>query len=216
MIREAELFSPDEVVHFDRGIIDSVAIPMGDIYGGEVFTDYLSFYSGYAHKFRPKRIFEIGVRFGYSAISMLMGAHKNPGSPKPCYIGIDDESYHYGSCAKANENFAQLVPWAEAKATRWNSFSELPPGLGTFQLVSIDGNHDHHGVLQDLQKTWPLLDVGGVIVLDDAKPTNDDGTPAPIFRAIRDFLLQFNCSQNIVEVQLVENLRWHYLIRKVD
>ena len=216
MIREVELFSPDDVMHFDRGIIDAVAIPMGDIYGGDVFTDYLSYYSGYGKKFRPKRIFEIGVRYGYTAISMMMGAHNNPGSPKPVYFGIDDESYHYGSCAKANSNFKQLVPWADAQAVRWNAFHGMPEGIGMFDICHIDGNHDYHGVASDLKNTWPMLNVGGVVVLDDAKPTNDDGSPAPIYRAIQDFLLQFNCSQNQVEVQLVPNLRYHYLIKKVD
>lgn len=217
MIREVELFSPDDVMHFDRGIIDAVALPMGDVYGGEVFQDYLSYYAGYGKTFKPKRIFEIGIRFGYTAISMMMGAHNNPGSPKPVFIGIDDESYHYGSCAKANSNFKQLVPWADAQAVRWNAFHGMPEGIGTFDLIHIDGHHARNAIFNDLGYCLPMLNAGGIIVLDDAKPANDDGSPAEVYDAILDFMRPYYTNSEVnFEVQLVPNLRYHYLIKKID
>jgi predicted O-methyltransferase YrrM len=215
MIREAELFTDTDRYLIHRHIIDDISVPVGDHYGNEVFDNYFDVYAGVAKRYKPKRILEIGVRYGYTAICMMLGLHANRGAPGCEYLGLDDESYH-PCIPKANENFAAVVPWAKAKAVHWNSFTGLPHECGTFQLIHVDGNHSYGGVINDLTHTWPVLDVGGLILLDDSKPRNDDGSPAEIYRAIQDFLLQFNCTGNMVEHQYVETLRGHYLIRKVD
>lgn len=211
MVREAQLFDPAERYTIERPLIDEIALPVGDHYGDEVFTDYLDFYAGIGRKFKPKRILEIGVRYGYTAISMMTGLHANRGAPKCEYLGLDDESYH-PCLARANENFAAVVPWANARAIRWNSFNGLPPDCGTFDLIHVDGNHDRHGVENDLAHAWPVLNVGGIILLDDALAVYSN----PIWQAIQDFLHRFDATSNMIEHQYLETLRGHYLIRKVD
>jgi predicted O-methyltransferase YrrM len=125
------------------------------------------------------------------------------------YLGLDDESYHARSCDRANANLQQVVPLANARALRWNSFDGLPPNCGNFDLIHIDGNHDTHGVMNDLQICWPVLNPGGVIVLDDYQMP-------PIERAIQNWLAIYAESDEVLEVQEVQTERGHFLIRKRD
>lgn len=215
MLHETVIFENADRLVLDRAIFDPIALPVGDRYGDEVFEHYLDFYAGICKKYKPKRVLEIGVRYGYCAIAMQLGCRKNPGQPKFQYLGVDDESYHANSCARANQNFAAVCPWADMRAIKFNSITQgLPPDCGTFDLCHIDGNHTYQGVAGDLELCWPVLNPGGIIMLDDAKPVMDDGTPAPIYSAIQDFLKRFEYTPELVEHQLVENLRWHVFIRK--
>lgn len=214
MLQEVELLSKAERYVIERKIIDEIALPVGDRYGDDVFTDYFDCYAGLARKYRPKRIYEIGVRYGYTAIVFMMGLRANRGAPKAEYLGIDDESYHFGSCAQANANFAQMLPGYNMRAMKFNSFHGTPTGIGTFDLCHIDGNHDYHGVANDLLNVWPLVNPGGIVVLDDAAPVDDRGNPGPIYTAIQDFLSQFEYSEELVEWQYIPNLRGHFIIRK--
>jgi predicted O-methyltransferase YrrM len=206
MVIEKELIRSDERFSFDRELIDQVAFPIGDRYPEEIFSNYFFWYSGLVTKYKPLRILEIGVRYGYTGIVFCLAARK-AGINDVEYLGIDDESYHARSCDRANQNLRQMVPFATAKALRWNSFDGLPPGCGEFDLIHIDGNHDTHGVFNDLQICWPVLRPGGVIVLDDYQMPQ-------IERAIHQWLALFEGSEEIVQVQEVETERGHFLIRK--
>lgn len=209
LVIETKLYGPEDRFEFDRAIIDAFAVPLGDNYGDDVFTDYLYDYSGYARKFEVRRVFEIGVRYAASAIAMCLGAQA-AGIDCPYYLGIDDESYHYKSCEKANEHLLQAVPFADAQAWKWNSITqELPPNIGLFDLVSVDGNHSRAPVLNDLRKVWPIVKVGGVVVLDDAT------IGCEVHQAIEDFLFDFGAEGKDIEYQYNCNLRNHVLLRKV-
>lgn len=215
MVHETVLFTNDERYLIDRSIIDQVALPVGDRYGDDLFAEYFADYSGMARKYKPKRIYEIGVRYGYTAICMMLGLHANRGAPKCEYFGVDDESYH--SCVtRANENFKILVPWANAYCHKWNSFNGIPPNIGTFDMIHIDGNHDYHGVTNDLRYTWPVLNPGGVILLDDAAEFDAEGHSGPIYRAIQDFLSELNTGIPRVEFQVQPNQRTHVYIRRCE
>jgi len=208
MVREAVLFTAEDRYEIDRSVIDPIALPVGDSYGNDVFSNYLDSYAGACRRYGPSRILEIGVRYGYSAICMLMGARAG-GVKTPEYLGIDDESYHGGSCARANQNFQTVVPWAKAQAIKWNSITqEMPLGIGTFDFCSIDGNHERLPVLNDLEKCWPLLNVGAIVLLDDAT------IGCEVHKGICDFLLRFNCTEEVIETQYWPNLRNHFFIRK--
>lgn len=210
MIREVELYKATDQVPFKRSIIDAFAIPDGDHYGDDVYNDYLWHYSGYASKFKAQRIFEVGVRYGSTAIAMLLGA-KEAGIKNPYYLGIDDESYHARSCDKANTNLKSIVPWADATAMKWNSITqEMPVGIGMFDLISVDGNHDSGPVLNDLEKCWPLLNEGGVVVLDDAT------IGCEVYHGIQRFLDRFRHTNAVIEYQHFQNLRNHVLLRKTS
>lgn len=213
MVVECTLLEESEYWHFDRKVIDIVAFPVGDRYPEEIITNYFSIYTGLVNKFKPKRVFEIGVRYGYTAICMWWAAACDDRPFEYEYIGIDDESYPpspgvtVGSCTKANENFKNKGCQESCKAIKWNSFDGIPSKFGTFDLVHIDGNHDFNGVWNDLHNCWPILNVGGIIVLDDYYfPQIKD--------AIHKWLELYSDADEIIAVQFIEDERGHCLIRK--
>ncbi len=206
MVIETELITAEDQHAFDRKLIDDVAFPVGDRYPGEIFSNYFFWYTALVKRYRPKRILEIGVRYGYTGIAFCWTALEM-GIDEIEYLGVDDESYHARSCDRANANLRQVVPLANATALRWNSFDGLPPNCGTFDLIHIDGNHDDFGVLNDLQICWPVLNEGGVIVLDDYQMPG-------IQRGVNNWLSIFDGSPEVIEIQEVDTERGHFLIRK--
>ncbi len=251
MIVESELLVPAEFLPFERALVDQVAFPLGDRYPPEIFDRYFFVYSGLVFKYRPARILEIGVRYGYTGAvfcyAALVAAVREadrrataalqPGAgqkgfslprqlpvlpgelarvsaelgdlPVVEYVGLDDESYHSRSCVQANANLDLVVgSFAQARAFKHNSFEGLPGGIGTFDLIHVDGNHSTKGVLNDLGICWPVLNPGGIVVLDDYYFPE-------IKLAIDQWVEAKKETEEQIEVQFVESERGHYLIRKV-
>lgn len=207
MVAECEFYRHEtDAFLFDRHLIDQVAFPLGDRYPEEIITRYFACYGGMAKKFKPRRLLEIGVRYGYTGC-VFWAAALEAGVQNFEYVGIDDESYHAGSCRQANENFRIVGAQDHCQAIRWNSFDGIPARFGTFDMIHIDGNHDRHGVLNDLGHCWPILNVGGFILLDDYYMP-------PIKDAIHTWLDGFVDAQEVVAVQFVENERGHAYLRK--
>lgn len=206
MVVEVEFLTEPEWWKFDRRLVDQVAFPLGDRYPQEIIDRYFAVYGGLVHKFRPRHMLEIGVRFGYTGI-VCCAAALAAGVERFEYLGIDDESYHAGSCQQANDNFRIVGFHARCRALRWNSFDGIPAKLGTFDLIHVDGNHDKHGVLNDLMNVWPILHQRGFVILDDYYFPQ-------IREAIDQWLEEFVDSDNVVAVQFVEDERGHAIIRK--
>lgn len=217
MIESALLFSNEERLIVPRPLIDNLCcqMPINDRYDDSLFMGYFSDYAGMAAKYRPARILEIGVRFGYTAICMMWGLHQTDPQAKVVYRGIDDESYH-PCLVQANYNFLQAVPWADAHAMRYNSITQgIPPEhriLDHWDFVHIDGNHDYLGVANDLERVWQLVSDGGIILLDDAMdiPSN------PIAQAIKDFVVKVDNPETRIKIHWQENERWHCYIEKTS
>ncbi len=215
MLTEAKLFDAEtERYVINRSIIDKVALPVGDRYDDELFQQYFADYCGVARRYQPKRIFEIGVRFGYTAIAFMLALQSLPDAPEAEYMGIDDESYHFASCARANLNFATVLPNHFMSAIKHNSFNGLPEGIGTFDLIHVDGNHTAVGVMNDLNLVWRILNPGGVIIIDDAAPFDDRGQPGEIYTAAMEFLSRFENSPEQVEWQYQPNQRGHLIVKR--
>ena len=210
MVVECEFLNTDELFQFNRELIDQVAFPVGDRYPVEIMTNYFAWYGGMVHKYRPARFLEIGVRYGYTGIVVTAAAIQKSDKPFE-YLGIDDESYHARSCDQANQNFATLGFHHKARALKWNSITQgLPPNCGTFDMIHIDGNHDTHGVLNDLGHCWPVLNVGGFILLDDCYFPE-------IKLAIDQWLTPYSEDElgEVIAVQFAANERGHCYIRKL-
>lgn len=206
MVEEAVLFTDADRYFLSRNQLDPVTLP-DDLYDDETYSNYFAVYAGLARKFRPTRIFEIGVRYGTTAIAMMLGL---PDGSSVAYRGIDDESQWYGSCARANRNFATFVPWADARCLKHNAFSGPPADIGgwQFDLIHIDGLHAYNAVANELRWCWPYLAPGGLIVCDDAD------TPG-VAEAIDEFLAERFAEPNVVRWQFLSTLRNHRLIQRV-
>lgn len=215
MINQVQnLFSHEERYPIDRSLIDPLALPVGDNYGDDLFTGYFADYAGMARKYKPKRILEIGVRYGYTGLVFVHAIKKLRGSPNVEYLGLDDESYHGGSNTRANQNFRAVFPDVPMKAMTWNSIlMGLPPEIGKFDLIHVDGNHEKRWAVHDLKLVWPILNEGGIVMMDDASMMADDPR-FDIYEGVMDWLEEFRLVPELIEWQYHTNERNHLYLRK--
>ncbi|WP_421908309.1 methyltransferase domain-containing protein [Methanolacinia petrolearia] len=105
----------------------------------------------------PNSILEIGVRYGYSAITFLKAA------PNAVYLGIDNNTDTFGGSIGAME-------WAKKITSNYNAefiigdsqLMNLFPG-DHWDLIHIDAQQDEDGTYNDLElalqkATWILVD----------------------------------------------------------
>ena len=125
-----------------------------------LFEEWVPYYRtkwAIAHVLRPKRILEIGVRFGYSARAFLDAC------PDASYLGIDINAETNGGCRDAvfwagrqlKHRKADFIVADSQAFDRW-------PG-GRYDLIHVDGQQDGRGTMHDLgvalrQAEYVLLD----------------------------------------------------------
>jgi hypothetical protein len=155
-------------------------------------NSYYADFAGIARKYAPRAILEIGVRYGYSGIAMCLGT-KAAGTDPIYYVGCDAEYFsgpqsdmkyrNYRSNAVAQENFNRFVPGVLAEFHTINTQTHGLPeevrgswqGSGKqitftprlFDIINVDGDHSFAGASKDLRQTWSLLNVGGILIIDD-------------------------------------------------
>src|ERR1700691_2340634 len=95
---------------------------------------------------QPRRILEIGVRFGYSAAAFL------DASPGATYLGIDNDSETYGGHKGAVQWARRITGGAAAEYLIADSQQMVEFSGGAYDLVHIDGQQDGVGSIQDLRK----------------------------------------------------------------
>lgn len=160
--------------------IDGVIRPGDDrLYFDPVLRrEYYNYYFSYGRQFRPTKVYEMGVRTGYTAYYIISGA---AGSVKK-YRGIDLESYLHGSNAYATALLSKVC--SDVKVDTGDSH-DLKSLDDCYDMIHIDGDHTYGGKLQDLQLALDSLAPDGVIVVDDCSPI---GLKEPIYRAVKTFV----------------------------
>jgi predicted O-methyltransferase YrrM len=134
------------------------------------FDDYLGLYYDIAAKVCPSSILEIGVRFGYTGLAMLLGC-----GGKATYVGFDNESYGEvepnSYALKQLKQVCKLVVHVFTLDTQ--ATKELPVPAGTkIDLIHVDGCHTPKAVLHDLSLVSKYVHSGTYIIVDD---TNHHG-----------------------------------------
>lgn len=115
--------------------------------------------------FQPKRIAEIGTRFGYSLWSMWLGASHIKSDME--FWVTDNESDHYPTLDRFEQKFRE---WGfqhihiDRRDSQTLQTLSLHRGM---DLVSVDGLHSERGVMHDLGLALHATKPGGVIVVDD-------------------------------------------------
>lgn len=131
------------------------------------------FYEYYRTKFeiacecRPRRIAEIGVRWGYSAYSFLSA------NPSASYTGFDIIAGPHGG-AKCCDTFGYVrnllaLHFPDARLDLHHSDTRLLTELpgGPFDFLHIDGDHSEAGCTHDLSLAMDACTPGGTILVDD-------------------------------------------------
>jgi predicted O-methyltransferase YrrM len=164
--------------------------------------EYYNYYYSYGNSWKPNSILEIGVRFGYSAVSLTLGS----GDSLIKFLGIDAEID-----AKSSSNIAQnnLQAHTKAEVNLVNLDTQkdnIPDDIGQFDLIHIDADHTFHGCINDILLALSLSKIGTKIIVDDC-------LYAPV-RAAFEAVKKIYC--NKLESKYVTNFRGHGLIETLD
>tara|TARA_R100001244_G_scaffold25113_4_gene25594 strand:- start:56475 stop:57041 length:567 start_codon:yes stop_codon:yes gene_type:complete len=122
---------------------------------------YYNFYFSYGRHFKPRNIFEIGVRTGYTAYFLLLGSKAEK------FRGIDLETYKVNSSQLA---IGLIRKVCEDSSVAIGDSHKLTALDEAYDLVHIDGDHSYDGKVQDLELAFGSLSPDGVIVVDDYNP----------------------------------------------
>ena len=136
-----------------------------------------------ASLYQPKRIAEIGVRWGYSAFSFLCA------SPTASYAGFDIVGGGHGGAnidtfGYVGKMLAVHYPNAKVDLVYQNT-QQLNKMPGKYDFIQVDGNHKEDCVLHDMEIAWDALVPGGVMLIDD------DINIAGVTRAVDRFIGAF-------------------------
>lgn len=161
-------------------------------------SDYYNYYYSYAKSWQPESILEIGVRRGYSAISLVMGAKKSLRR----FVGIDAEIDIRGSSSFASDLLSSRT---DAKISLLNfdtQKDDFSIDGSPFDLIHIDADHSFIGCASDLLLCLSCAKEGTIIVVDDA-------LYSPVRAACEEIKKRY---QDSLELQYVTNFRGHCLI----
>jgi len=116
---------------------------------------YQSFLYAVVRGTEAQLVYEIGVRQGYSTVAILEALDKTGG--------------YLVSCDVAD---CQAVIQDEGLQRRWAFFQSSSEGFPSLlsmpaDVIYIDGSHKYADVRADVIGMWPLLKVGGVMILHD-------------------------------------------------
>jgi len=112
-----------------------------------LFEEWVPYYRlkwAIARHMQPRRILEIGVRFGYSGLAFVSAC------PESEYVGIDNDSETFGGTRGALDWARKAMAGHQTRLIRADSqeFSAFPGGR--FDLIHMDGQQNETGLNHDL------------------------------------------------------------------
>lgn len=132
-------------------------------------TDWFSVSGApYWDMFLPKTInnaLEIGSHEGRSASWLLKNRRvKHITCVDPFALNDDPCSDAGDYSARFDRNVVE--PYG-SKVTKVSGFSPEAVPDGEYDFIYIDGEHSYEQTNADLEKCWPMLTVGGILIVDD-------------------------------------------------
>lgn len=114
---------------------------------------------------KPKTICEIGVRYGYSAWSFLLG------TPEATYTGYDNYAGLYGGGLLSEglcEHAANLIESVTHKpANIVIANTQMMQSIIPSDFYHVDGDHSPEGALHDIELCYAAASNDAVILVDD-------------------------------------------------
>ena len=171
------------MIEFNRAFLycdDFMAVAPSALWcDGDEGADYVvsgncyEWYLSYPMRLRraPARILEIGIRYGYSAVTMMTGALQRSRFVE--YWGFDDGSYGVDPMDQVERIASFFEPWSVGLVIRkmnTQSVDHLNGVVGLFDIIHVDALHteDGEGEAHDLRLVAHLLHDDGIIIVDDA------------------------------------------------
>lgn len=133
--------------------------------GSEQHDDYLKcnnyyeFYYAISKFYKPKKILEIGVRYGYSLGSMIKGS-----GMVEKVVGIDNDDYNQDSLLVAQDNLKKHISSDLEYIFLKIDSHTIPKFDEYYDLIHIDGDHTYDGKLKDLDL---LKNACKIAIIDD-------------------------------------------------
>lgn len=125
--------------------------------------NYYEWYYSYARQYKPRRVLEIGVRWGYSVIAMYLGSSSIDEfflvDSEVDGIRLDDAIWNIRRLIKGDAVIKALC--VDTQKTASLGFD------GMFDIIHIDGHHSASGITHDLNLVYPLFSPKGIIICDD-------------------------------------------------
>ncbi|MCU1305186.1 MAG: hypothetical protein JWQ87_5470 [Candidatus Sulfotelmatobacter sp.] len=148
---------------------------------------------------------EIGVRDGASTAALLGGVEKNGG----LVLSVDAQD-----CGSL---FAAHPQWKFIQSNSQNPKLKVPP----LDVLLIDGDHTREGYRADLERFYPLVKDGGIILTHDIKPepgmTLEDhpGSDYPSI-AIREEFFKFAAEHNLEHEEIPGKFGMGMMIKRAN
>lgn len=176
-------------------------------------TDAANFYAclhGLIVLEKPKRILEIGTKYGLSAAAMSLVApvvsvdlveyESRVESPNITYIIADTQTNEPGN---KNGIVSDAPVWFRNKKLLWIVLD------GQWNdVLFIDGKHSSNGLFNDLWVFWPSVSPGGLVVCDDLFDPMGNW-PRPI-KWLGDTWQSFYRFTAMIESQIAERYVWDF------
>ena len=154
--------------------------------------DTYTWYRAVAMKLQPRRIAELGVRYGYSAIALIRGARPES------FVGIDGEADGVVSNSTALQNITDSRNTTDVTRlthvtihtfnTR-NQFRAIVGAIGECDMIHVDADHSREGILRELDIARRVCRTGAILVDDCDVPHILDATQALARRKGAEFLI---------------------------
>ncbi len=110
---------------------------------------------------KPRRIGEIGVRFGYSLKAFIKGALDAGVTPEA--YGWDNEQYEPGCMDIVESHISKIVPYKGYKVDT----QKLESLRIELDFIHVDGDHTEAGAMHDMNLAWNAVSTHGHILVDD-------------------------------------------------
>jgi predicted O-methyltransferase YrrM len=154
-------------------------------------TDYYEIYYAIANWYKPKSILEIGVRYGYSLYTMVMGSdlvetavgYDIPDSMSGEYKYVLHDHGKNSRFDIVRDNFKLYCPKSINLDLQYVNTQEIDSLEGSYDMIHVDGNHSFEGKMHDLE-----LSLGRckTLIVDDCA----------VFSRIRDAVIEFTTKQS--------------------
>lgn len=171
---------------------------------GRAFVDgdnYVWWVALGAH-FRPKRIAEIGTRFGYSLKALVAGAAR---PPREYYLAVYDNESNPGDKNPLGvfaRYFTEVLKIDALRLERVDTQTTRSLEVTHCDMAVVDADHSEAGCHHDCGLAFDALRPGGVLVVDDTRPGQ-----------VRDGCERF-CRERGLEFAFLPSLTGIHLVRK--